>query len=211
VLVIDENQNVATSSKTDATATEPTGVTPSATESAVPSSTTTGAGTGAAKTTEPEVGKTESASGPAATTDSSVTAGDSSKAQNDVRDPSAPETHPDKAAARENVDDSQGVDTDDNPVKVDGPGPRPVNELAKERGGDAGNVGADSGASGADAAAAGAGDEDEDGPQSKSKGEGTGEQYVKSSGLQADGGDFDATKPGAGREADRRLYPTEYH
>ena len=34
---------------------------------------------------------------------------------------------------------------------------------------------------------------------------GTGEQWVKTSGLAADGGDFDATKPGAGREADRKL------
>jgi hypothetical protein len=34
---------------------------------------------------------------------------------------------------------------------------------------------------------------------------GTGEQYIKSSGLAADGGDFDATKPGAGREAYRTL------
>jgi len=32
---------------------------------------------------------------------------------------------------------------------------------------------------------------------------GTGEEYVKSSGLQADGGDFDATNPGAGAEAVR--------
>lgn len=31
---------------------------------------------------------------------------------------------------------------------------------------------------------------------------GTGEQYVKSTGLAADGGNFDATKPGAGKEAD---------
>lgn len=49
-----------------------------------------------------------------------------------------------------------------------------------------------------------AGAADEDGPGAKSQGEGTGEQYVKSSGLAADGGDFDATKPGAGREADRK-------
>lgn len=41
--------------------------------------------------------------------------------------------------------------------------------------------------------------------QSESKGSGTGEQYVKSTGLAADGGDFDATKPGAGREADREF------
>lgn len=32
---------------------------------------------------------------------------------------------------------------------------------------------------------------------------GTGTQYVKSSGVAAEGGDFDATKPGAGKEADR--------
>ena len=36
--------------------------------------------------------------------------------------------------------------------------------------------------------------------------EGTGEQYVKSTGLAADGGDFDAAKPGAGREADRKSF-----
>jgi hypothetical protein len=35
------------------------------------------------------------------------------------------------------------------------------------------------------------------------KEQGTGEEWVKTSGLHADGGDFDATKPGAGREADR--------
>ncbi|KAI5460053.1 hypothetical protein BGZ63DRAFT_426002 [Mariannaea sp. PMI_226] len=37
------------------------------------------------------------------------------------------------------------------------------------------------------------------------KSEGTGQEYVRSSGFAADGGDFDATKPGAGREADRLL------
>lgn len=35
---------------------------------------------------------------------------------------------------------------------------------------------------------------------------GTGEEWVKSSGLQADGGDFDATKPGAGREAESKSH-----
>jgi hypothetical protein len=34
---------------------------------------------------------------------------------------------------------------------------------------------------------------------------GTGEQYVKSSGMEADGGDFDATNPGAGAEATRKF------
>ncbi|KAF2087462.1 hypothetical protein K490DRAFT_65849 [Saccharata proteae CBS 121410] len=37
------------------------------------------------------------------------------------------------------------------------------------------------------------------------KEKGTGEQYVKSSGLAADGGNFDASNPGAGREADRLM------
>lgn len=35
--------------------------------------------------------------------------------------------------------------------------------------------------------------------------EGTGEKWVKTSGLAAEGGDFDATKPGAGKEANRIL------
>ena len=43
------------------------------------------------------------------------------------------------------------------------------------------------------------------GAPSQSKGEGTGEQWVKTSGVAAEGGDFDAAKPGAGREADRTL------
>ncbi|KAI9846966.1 MAG: hypothetical protein M1837_003322 [Sclerophora amabilis] len=41
--------------------------------------------------------------------------------------------------------------------------------------------------------------------EEKKKNLGTGEKYVKSSGMAADGGDFDATNPGAGREADRLL------
>lgn len=40
---------------------------------------------------------------------------------------------------------------------------------------------------------------------------GTGEQWEKSTGLQADGGDFDATKPGAGKEADRLLEQKGIH
>jgi len=40
---------------------------------------------------------------------------------------------------------------------------------------------------------------------------GTGEQYVKSSGLVSEGGDFDATKPGAGAEATRLLEENGVH
>ncbi|KAK6533504.1 hypothetical protein TWF694_002443 [Orbilia ellipsospora] len=41
--------------------------------------------------------------------------------------------------------------------------------------------------------------------ENESKGEGTGEKYEKSTGLAADGGDFDATRPGAAREAQRLM------
>ena len=52
-------------------------------------------------------------------------------------------------------------------------------------------------------------DKSEGGGQKESLGStsnepGTGTKYVKTSGVAADGGDFDATKPGAGREADRK-------
>lgn len=42
-------------------------------------------------------------------------------------------------------------------------------------------------------------------PSGPGTGEGTGEKHVKSTGVAADGGDFDATAPGAGREALRLL------
>ncbi|PWW79416.1 hypothetical protein C7212DRAFT_275529 [Tuber magnatum] len=45
----------------------------------------------------------------------------------------------------------------------------------------------------------------------ESHGEGTGEKYEKSTGLAADGGDFDATRPGAGKEADRLLEEKGIH
>lgn len=47
----------------------------------------------------------------------------------------------------------------------------------------------------------------EDGPEEEKKSEedGTGEKWIKTSGMAADGGDFDAAQAGAGREADRLL------
>jgi len=43
------------------------------------------------------------------------------------------------------------------------------------------------------------------GPHGEDKSnEGTGEKWVKTTGMAADGGDFDATKPGAGKEAERK-------
>ncbi|KAI0386211.1 hypothetical protein F5Y04DRAFT_275818 [Hypomontagnella monticulosa] len=136
---------------------------------------------------------------------------DSTKAQNDVRDPENPQTNPKSAPTDVN-------DTEDGPneaQKLDGPGPKPLDEVARENGGDAGNLDKDKSSKSLPGenpdASENKEEEDEDGPNAKSKGEGTGEQYVKSSGLQADGGDFDATKPGAGREADRLLEEKGVH
>ena len=141
------------------------------------------------------------------TKDSSTESGDLSKAQIDTRHPEDPKTNPEDSTtkARNTVDDTTGgTDENTNPDKVDGPGPKPIAEVAKEHGGDAGNAGSSDSVDKKEGdAPAGADDEDEDGPQKTSHGEGTGEQYVKSSGLKADGGDFDAAAPGAGREADR--------
>lgn len=140
------------------------------------------------------------------TTEQPSTTGDThfKAAQADIRDPDTSPTaaDPKKETERKNVDDSgPGLDESENPAKVDGPGPKPVEEVARERGGDAGKTGTGDVKPEAGAGAApGEGEEEE-----KSESKGSGEQYVKSSGLAADGGDFDATKPGAGREADRKL------
>lgn len=92
---------------------------------------------------------------------------------------------------------------------MDGPGPKPIEEVAAERGGDAAAV--EDGGAKSDAAAGpdGAGAAAAEGEKETSESKGSGEQYVKTTGLAADGGDFDATKPGAGREADRKFYPED--
>jgi hypothetical protein len=113
------------------------------------------------------------------------------------------------------------------PVNVEGPGPRPIEELARERGGDAGNSAASAQAQTKSPAGAGAGqnivesvgtgdktrrdsakglEEEHHDVRSAGKGD-SGEAYVKSSGLAAEGGDFDASRPGAAREADREFIP----
>jgi len=154
---------------------------------------------------------TSSSAGPHKEFGSSVKPGaDLSKEQQDVRDPSDPQTDPKEAAIKSNVDDKDNsFDKGDNPNKIDGPGPRPIEEVAKEYGGDAGNAKPEN--FGKDKSSGGDDEDDGDGPQKTSHGEGTGEKYVKSSGLKADGGDFDATKPGAGKEADRLLESKGVH
>ncbi|KAI0448159.1 hypothetical protein F4803DRAFT_496883 [Xylaria telfairii] len=131
---------------------------------------------------------------------------DTTKGQNDTRSPDDPKTNPKSAptdvddASKEGVNEAQ---------KLEGPGPRPVAEVAKENGGDAGN---DSSSS-VDKTSKGeeGTKESQEDEEDKHKSKGTGEEYVKTTGLQADGGDFDATKPGAGREADRLMAEKGIH
>ncbi|KAL0930759.1 glycine-rich cell wall structural protein 1 [Colletotrichum truncatum] len=124
---------------------------------------------------------------------------DSAAGKTDTRHPTDPATDPKPEG--QDVSTESGTGPTNKGDKLDGPGPRPLEAVAKERGGDAGNISGSSHSG----LAAGEASEEEDGPQNKSHGEGTGEKYIKSTGLAADGGDFDATKPGAGREADRLL------
>lgn len=132
-------------------------------------------------------------------------AGDTSKGQNDTRSPEDPNTNPKSAPTDVNDSKEEGVNE---ALKLDGPGPKPVAELAKEHGGDAGDrvSSVDKGKNV---------EENEENPKESEddnyRSEGTGEKYVQTTGLQADGGDFDATKPGAGREADRLMEKKGMH
>lgn len=139
---------------------------------------------------------------------------DTTQGQNDVRDPEDPHTNPKPAPidvdnTREGLSSAQ---------KLEGSGPKPLEAVAKEHSGDAGNTGlaptsSTSGVNGTSPNAVNetASEDDVNGPRSQNKREGSGEHYVKSSGLRADGGDFDVTKPGAGREADRLMEEKGIH
>ncbi|KAK4661823.1 uncharacterized protein QC763_708020 [Podospora pseudopauciseta] len=175
---------------------------PPATPSEKPSATTT------AVTTNDDADSSKPDTNPAAAQPSSNIPGDSTHAQIDTRAPTNPlavhhsvgETG--KPDAKKNVDDSgDGVDKSDNPVKIDGPGPRPLEVVAKEHGGDAGAKARDE-RKGQRSSSVDTQEDHEDG---------TGELYVRSSGLKADGGDFDAAAPGAGKEADRLMEEEKRH
>lgn len=117
---------------------------------------------------------------------------------------------------KSNLKDTTNADDDVNPEegkpldKLTGAGPRPVEELAKENGGNA-----------AAASSNEAVQEDDSKPKEQKlpednsskqgndnqKWEASEDDYVKTTGLAADGGNFDAAKPGAGVEADR-MSPT---
>ncbi|KAG6090029.1 hypothetical protein E4U15_000336 [Claviceps sp. LM218 group G6] len=112
-----------------------------------------------------------------------------------------------KPSRKQNDDKSDDVVVgEEGEQQPTGPGPKPLAAVAKEHGGDAGNLQAESDSKSkgpgsskdASAKAVAADDKDEEN-------KGTGELYVRTSGLAADGGDFDASRPGAGREADRLM------
>ncbi|KAK7934963.1 hypothetical protein PG985_000458 [Apiospora marii] len=163
-----------------------------------------------AKTTGTAAGADEAPNSKQAELKAQDTPADTSKAQNDTRDPEDPKTNPKNAPT--DVDNTgEGINKGQDLDKI--PAPKPLDELAREHGGDAGKVGDTTTSAGKSEESGDKKDETEDpnDPHAKSTGEGTGEKYVKTTGLQADGGDFDATKPGAGREADRLLEQKGIH
>ncbi|KAK3302497.1 uncharacterized protein B0T15DRAFT_543093 [Chaetomium strumarium] len=182
---------------------------------------------------------------------------DSTKAQNDTRPPApSPSEKSNKQATTTAAADvitgptvskpvpvrdeqkAKPQTQEDNPdIDTSGPGPRPLADIAREHGWDAGAAKSESapqtGSASSDLAQrAGQEEEGVEGHRRRDSGkslggeagggvEGTnklamkgkgvgGEEYVHSSGLKADGGDFDASRPGAGREADRKLFLLEH-
>ncbi|KHO00863.1 glycine-rich cell wall structural protein 1 [Metarhizium album ARSEF 1941] len=129
----------------------------------------------------------------------------SKETQDTKQDTEAPSTTTESggSTARESRQNSAPKRDEKNTEAHDSP--RPLAAVAKENGGDAGNLRAGSKSTSAEADAA---DADEN-PSSESKG--TGEKYVKTTGLAADGGNFDAVNPGAGREADQDKKATIFH
>ncbi|RGP69757.1 hypothetical protein FLONG3_7709 [Fusarium longipes] len=127
---------------------------------------------------------------------------DTTAEQNDTR---TPEQADKGNKDLHDVDDtSEGTD-----AKIgEGPGPRPIEKLAKEYGGDAGNVPVEGESSKATEVGSGAGESSKSENQPHDPKE---DEYVTASGFAADGGDFDASKPGAGREADRLMEQKGVH
>jgi len=155
---------------------------------------------------------------------------DTTKSQTDTRPPSSsssnPLTDPSTAkAARTDVTETNPLDLTsktattttaaaasdkDDEVKIDGPGPRPLADVAREHGGDAGKSNSSLGG-GASPQVGGSGAPAPESTGGQDHSQDRGELYVRSSGLRADGGDFDASAPGAGREADRLLEAKGVH
>jgi hypothetical protein len=93
--------------------------------------------------------------------------------------------------------------------ELTGKGPRPIEMVARENGGNA--AAAMTSDAGADSSPSALGEKKPQAADIKQENksterEATEDEYVKASGLAADGGDFDAAKPGAGMEADRKFF-----
>ncbi|RCI13821.1 hypothetical protein L249_7925 [Ophiocordyceps polyrhachis-furcata BCC 54312] len=137
---------------------------------------------------------------------SSRTSDDGASKPQTADDSRAPKTVSGKGSAttgkatEESHDDGE---TGDPNTGIMGDGPKPLDVVAEENGGDAGNN--------VDTKHKSENDDENDTRSRDQKSKGTGEMHVMTSGFAADGGDFDATKPGAGREADRLMEEKKGH
>ena len=110
----------------------------------------------------------------------------------------APQTGPSESREHRAIRETKAEAEAAARVEASGPGPR-----ALSQGGDPGGAGG-----GKRKSMTGhlPGEPGGTGLQKTSQGEGTGEEWVRSSGIKAEGGDFDATAPGAGKEANREYF-----
>lgn len=81
------------------------------------------------------------------------------------------------------------------------PGPKPIDVVARQHGGDAGAT---------DKPAQVTEEEKKDDNKDANSAKPPAQEVVHASGFAAEGGDFDATNPGAGKEADRKPNLDEY-
>ncbi|KAG9255206.1 uncharacterized protein F5Z01DRAFT_673160 [Emericellopsis atlantica] len=135
--------------------------------------------------------KTDTTTAAAPPTDTTTSDKPATDNDDDGDHPRADPAVPDASA----VEDST-KEPEPEPEHVDpkGPSPKPVAQVAREHGGDAGLAHKPT--------AEDAGDKGETEEKDDNKPQTTGE-VVHATGFAAEGGDFDATKPGAGKEAER--------
>ncbi|KAG7140232.1 hypothetical protein HYQ45_002934 [Verticillium longisporum] len=143
-------------------------------------------GAGADTNASTDIGKPELADAKPEHINKPVAADSSVGGQHDTRDP------------KDSLEDDPVPNVD-----LSKPGPKPLETVAKEHGGDAGNISKDTSQPGTSSTKAVAANDTSDGPQSESHGTGTGEKHIKTTGFAAEGGDFDAANAGAAIEADR--------
>jgi hypothetical protein len=107
-----------------------------------------------------------------------------------------------KAENQPSKENEDGLLTQDE-LKAAGPGPRPLEIVAKENGGTAESSGPESSRK---ENTLGETPSAENTLEPSNTETSTHSDPVKATGLAADGGDFDATKPGAGADADRKSH-----